>query len=69
MIASATPKDWSIGGRLFSRLCVNRILIICDLSSFDRSLFLTAIISFTFVNILMSFFVFVPGIAKNTSNG
>lgn len=69
MIASATPKDWSIRGRHFSMLCVNRILIICDLSSFDRLLFLTARISLILVMSFIESVVFVPSIAKNTCNG
>lgn len=69
MMASATPKDWRIKGRLFSKLCVNRILIICDLSSFDRSLFLTAMTSFILVKKFIESGVFVPEIAKNISKG
>lgn len=69
MMASATPKDWSIKGRLFSMLCVNKILIICDLSSLGRSHFLTAMISLILVISFMESVVFVPEIAKNTSNG
>lgn len=66
---SATPNDWRINGRPFSKLYVNNILIICDLSSLDRSLFLTAIISLILEISIMDSFVFVPETAKNTSNG
>lgn len=62
----ATPRDCNTRGRLFSRLCVNRILIICFLFSLERLLFLTATISFIF---FMGNCVFVPWIAKNGSNG
>lgn len=69
MIASVTPRVWSIKGSPFSRLCVNIILIICDLSALVRSHFLIARISFTLVIVVMMTDVFVPTVAKNTRNG
>lgn len=65
----AVPSVLRISGRAFSKLFVNNILIICDLSSLGRSLFLTAAISLNFVMSLMESFVFVPDVAKNSCNG
>lgn len=63
------PITFKIKGRLFSSECVNRILVICLLSSLGKSLRRTAEISFIFVKNLMGKVVFVPRIAKNRDNG
>lgn len=48
MISSETPMVCRIRGKLFTVLCVNNILIICDLSFPDKSLCQTEMINLNF---------------------
>lgn len=47
------PRTWSIRGRLSEMLCVNNILIMMDLSFFDKLLCCTAAMSWN------RFFIFI----------
>lgn len=69
IISAVVPRTFKIKGRLFSMECVNRILIICFLSSSGKSLCWTAEMSLIFVKTFMFIVAFAPLIAKNRDNG